>query len=153
MIKNKEPQYHKDLMKKLIYLPLLYCLFVLPACLHSAHVEMPNNEHMEQLLQENPDSLATLLEEKINPNTLSDSDKADYARWLTKTHLKQNRSIMNDTLIHFAAAYYKKTASPYLLDACLLAAKQINWSGAAISQKEQLLNEAMSIAYSRKILQ
>ena len=111
---------------------------------------MPKEESMKQILQENPDSLANVLEEKINPNELSDGDKADYAFWLTKTHVKQNRSLMNDTLIHYAVEYYKKTASPHLLDASLLAVKQINWSDTARFQQEQLLNETMQIAIQQK---
>jgi hypothetical protein len=136
----------KQKMKNLFLLFIPYCLFVLAACQYSTRYKMPEEKDMEQLLQKNPDSLATILEEKINANTLSDSDKANYAFWLTKTHIKQNRSLINDTLIHYAVAYYTKTASPHLLDASLLAAEQINWSDTARRQQEQALNETMQIA-------
>ena len=137
-------------MKKIIILLIPCCLFVLSSCRLSPHNPMPKEESMKQILQENPDSLANVLEEKINPKTLSDGDKADYAFWLTKTHVQQNRSLMNDTLIHYAVEYYKKTASPHLLDASLLAAEQINGSDTARFQQEQLLNETMQIAIQQK---
>ena len=136
-------------MKKSIFLLLFCCLVVLTAC-HSSADKMPKEAVMTQLLQENPDSLAMILEEKINPETLSDSAKADYALWLTKTHVKQNRSLMNDTLIHYAADYYKKTNSPHLLETSILAAAQTNWSDAKRLEQEQMLNETMQIAMQQK---
>ena len=137
-------------MKKFTHLLILHCLFALPACWPSGHSKMPKEELMERLLHEKPDSLALLLEEKVNPCTLSDRDKADYALWLTKTHMMQNRSLINDTLIHCAVEFYRQTASPHLLDACLLAARQINRSGTALSQQKQLLNETLLIAMQQK---
>ncbi|MCL2650653.1 MAG: hypothetical protein FWD60_06465 [Candidatus Azobacteroides sp.] len=136
-------------MRKLIHLFIPCCLFALAAC-NSSHNKMLKEESLEKMLKENPDSLAKVLEEKINLNELSAKDKADYAYWLTKTHEKQRRSLMNDSLIHYAVAYYKKTESPHLLDASLLAADQINWSDTARSQQEHLLNESMQIAIQQK---
>ena len=135
-------------MRKLTLLLIPCCLIALAAC--QPRAKMPKEESMEQLLKDNPDSLAAVLEEKINPNELSEGEKADYAYWLTKTHERQNRSLMNDTLIHYAVACYKKTGSPHLLDASLLAANQVNWSDTARLQQEQLLNETMQIAIQQK---
>jgi len=137
-------------MKKSALLLIPCCLLALAACQPSNKNKMPNKELMEQLLQEKIDSLAIILEETININNLTDEEKADYAFWLTKTHVKQYRSLMNDTLIHYAVEYYKKTESPYFFDASLLAAEQINWSGTALSKQEQLLNETMQIAIQQK---
>ncbi|MDR2146894.1 MAG: hypothetical protein LBE91_10595 [Tannerella sp.] len=136
-------------MKKSTLLLISACLLGFTACRPTVH-EMPKEEVLTRLLRENPDSLANMLEEKINPNMLSDSDKADYAWWLTRTHKRQNRSLMNDTLIHFAVDYYKKTNSSHLLDACLLAAEQINWSDTERLQQKQLLNEALQIAVQKQ---
>ena len=107
---------------------------------------MPDDTLMERLLQESPNSLAMLLEGKINPQKLSDADKADYAFWLTKTHKRQQRSLMNDSLIHFALNYYKETDSPQLLETYLLASEQINWSSLNLPEAIRLLEDALVIA-------
>ena len=136
-------------MRFSVYLSIVFCAFFFIACHPAIKQQMPEEVAMERILQENPDSLANLLEEKINPFILSEEQKADYARWLTKTHLRQQRSLMNDTLIHYSVDYYKKTDSPYLLETYLLAAEQADWSGTDASRKEYILNEALQVAQSR----
>ena len=116
------------------------------ACQSSDKQQMPEETAMERILQENADSLANILENRIDPYLLSDSLKADYARWLTKTHMKQGRSLMNDTLIHFSVDFYKKNNSGHLLETYLLAAEQVDWEKTATPQKEQILNEALQVA-------
>lgn len=56
--------------------------------------KMPDTTFMEELLLKNPDSLAFILEEKINPNSLSGEDSMNYIWWLAKTHERQNRSLI-----------------------------------------------------------
>lgn len=107
--------------------------------------EMPSQDYMKALLEGHPDSLATLLEE-INPMLLSDADKAEYGFWITKTHNKQRRSLINDTLIHYTLDYYRNVNSPRLVETCFLAAKQVNWSMSYPSKTMKLLNEAMQLA-------
>ena len=126
-------------MKHLYFQILVLCfLLSLIACNVSVRSEMPDEALMERLLQEKPDSLAMLLEEGINPLDLPDSVRADYAWWLTTTHEKQQRSLVNDTLIHFAVDYYKAVNSPRLLNAYLLAAEQANWSGTSAALKDSI---------------
>ena len=125
-----------------VSLILIFCTLFLASCRPSVEQQMPDEEAMVRILQENPDSLAYLLEEKIDPLLLSDSLKADYGRWLTNTHSWQGRSLMNDTLIHFSLDYYKKTDSEHLLEAYMLAARQIDWDGTHVSQREQIMKEA-----------
>ena len=110
---------------------------------------MPDEALMEQLLQNNPDSLATLLEDNINLPELRDAQKADYAYWLTKTHQQQHRSLINDTLIHFALDFYKETDSPRLLETYQLAATQLNWAGDLLKKRE-VLEDAVYMAESKK---
>ena len=138
-------------MKHLYFKILVLCsLLSLMACNVSVLSEMPDEALMERLLQEKPDSLAMLLEEGINPLDLPDSVRADHAWWLTTTHEKQRRSLVNDTLIHFAVDYYKSINSPRLLNAYLLAAEQANWSGTSPERKDSILNEALQIAKQQK---
>ena len=109
---------------------------------------MPEELTMWHIIRENSDSLANILE-KINPQLLPDEQKADYGRWLTNTHLWQGRSLMNDTLIHFSLDYYKKTDSEHLLETYMLAAKQIDWDGTHVSQREQIMKEALHVAQAQ----
>lgn len=122
----------------------LYILLV--ACRPDTSFKMPADAFMEELLEKKPDSLAMMLEEWADPQKLSDADKADYAFWLTKAHQKQQRSLVNDTLILFALDYYKRTESPRLLDTYLLAADQVNWSDLNIDGEIRLLEEALQAA-------
>ena len=133
-------------MRFSVILFLLFSTFFFVACQPSVKQQMPDEEIMAGMLQENPDSLANILEEEINPHLLSEAQKADYGRWLVKLHRRQGRSLMNDTLIHFSVDYYKKTDSGHLLETYMVAAEQADWKGTASSEKEQLLNEALQVA-------
>ena len=133
-------------MRFSVSLILLFCMFFFVACQPSGMQQMPEEATMERILQENPDSLANLLEEIINPFMLPEMQKADYARWLTKTHLRQGRSLMNDTLIHYSVEYYKKADYEHLLEAYLLAAEQADWKKVDAPQREQILYEALQCA-------
>lgn len=105
---------------------------------------------MEQLLLQNADSLDAILE-NINPDSLTDEDKAAYGFWLTKTHhSKWGRSMINDTLIYYTIDYYKQNDSPDLTEAYILAAEQANWSEKNNLKSEQLLQDALHVAKSRK---
>lgn len=128
---------------------IVFCTLVLVACRPSGMQQMPEEAALESVLQKNPDSLANILEEEINPHLLSDAQKADYARWLAKAHIRQGRSLMNDTLIHYSVEYYKKTDSEHLLEAHLLAAEQADWKKDDTSQKEHILHEALYVAQAR----
>jgi hypothetical protein len=60
---------------------------------------------------------------------------------------------MNDTLIHFAVDYYKKTDSEHLLETFFLAAEQADWDNTHVSQMVQILQEACvsDFQYYRKL--
>lgn len=133
-------------MRKLSVFLYIICFIILVACKPGTSFKMPAETFMEELLERKPDSLAMILEEVANPLELPDADKADYAFWLTRIHQKQQRSLVNDTLILFTLDYYKKTASPRLPDAYLLAADQVNWSDVNIAGEIRLLEEALRIA-------
>lgn len=138
-------------MKRLVGYFIMFLLICLGSCIKTIDSDiLPNREFMEQLLKQNADSLAAILE-NINPNTLPDEDKAAYGFWLTKAHQsKWGRSLMNDTLIYYTIDYYKRNDSPDLTEAYILAAEQANWSEKDNSKSEQLLQEALHIAKSRK---
>lgn len=136
-------------MGKRIYYYIIGISCILIACQPNMYSDMPEETEMEQLFLNNPDSLAIWLEEKVNLQALSDADKADYAFWLTKTHLKQRRSPVNDSLIFHSLAYYKETQSPRLLETYLLAAQQVDLTPKAVMQ-DSLLTEALHMAEIQK---
>lgn len=136
-------------MKKISGLLFTVCLVLCTACQSAQPPGLPDDALMQHLLQHNPDSLALLLEDHINPPELPDSGKAAYAYWLVKTHQQQYRSLMNDTLILFALDYYKKTDAPRLPDTYLMAASQLNWAGDLLKSR-QLLEEGLLLAAGRK---
>lgn len=136
-------------MGKRIYYCIIGISFILIACQPTIYSDIPQETLMEQLFLNNPDSLAMLLEEKVNPLALSDAGKADYAFWLTKAHQKQQRSLVNDSLIFFSLDYYNTTESPRLLETYLLAAGQVSWTEKAALQ-DSLLTDALQIAVRQK---
>jgi len=129
-------------MKWSLYFSLICLLFV--SCNPVSHQKLPDQEQMEILLEDNPDGLAVLLEEVIDPLKLSEADKADYAFWLANTHVRQHRSLINDTLIHYAVNIYREMQSSRLTEACVLAFNHLRWAGAEPAQQELLLKEALS---------
>lgn len=137
-------------MRTLIFLTIISALFGLTACHANISPELPERSVLEHMLQNNPDSLATLLENEIDPFLLSDADRADYAFWLANAHKKQHRNLINDTLIFYTLDYYTKTDSPDLLKAYLLAADQANSSGKNILDMKRVLEEALHVAESKK---
>lgn len=135
-------------MKQYIYL-LTISVFILSGCKPHTLREMPPAELMEHLLKTNPDSLAGILEDEIDPFLLPDSQRADYGRWITKTHSWQGRSLIYDTLILYSLDYYKKTGSPYLLETYQLASRQSNPLGNDNRDQINLLEEALQVAISQ----
>lgn len=75
-------------MRKQINCAIVGISFIMIACQPSIYSDLPEDTLLEQLYRNNPDSLAILLEEKVNPLELSDAEKAHYAFWLTKAHQK-----------------------------------------------------------------
>jgi len=128
----------------------IFCLLILASCHSASYQELPDDALLGRLLEENPDSLATLLEEEINPFLLSDMERADYGWWLTKTHRRQDRNLINDTLIFYTLDYYKTMDSPRLLDTYLLAAEQINSTGNQLLEKRKVLDKALELSQIKK---
>lgn len=137
-------------MKLLFSLFAAAYLLLFISCDHSSRQTLPDSLILEQLLNENPDSLATILEEEINPFLLSDMERADYGWWLTNAHGKQNRNLINDTLIFYTLNYYKTTGSPRLQETYLLAAEQINSSGRHLLEKRNVLKDALEFSQAKK---
>lgn len=133
-------------MKLFIYSVLLF-LTLATSC--TEQNKLPDETVMQDLLVVNPDSLAYILEETINPDLLSANDKINYTWWLANTHSKQHRSLINDSLIHEVLAYQKQKDSPLLLSTYLLAAEQAR-SERKTFKEESLLNEALSLSKERQ---
>lgn len=90
-----------------------------------------------------PDSAAWLLENKIIPASLTDSDKADYWYLLTLSHLQTQRSTINDSLISYSVQYYKDhNRYDLLFYACRFA----HWQARDKEAKEAFLLEAVAEA-------
>lgn len=134
-------------MKSCINLSVLFALFFLSAC--AEPVNMPDVSVMETLLAENPDSLAYILEEKVNPDLLSHDESMDYIWWLANTRSRQHRSLINDSLIHDVLDEHKKKDSPLLLTTYRLAAQQAESAGDK-TKAEALLYSALALAEEKK---
>lgn len=137
-------------MKLGIYTIVFFFFLHLTSCFYEQTL-LPEDSVMEELLQTNTDSLAFLLEEEIDPRELSDEDKTNYIWWLTNTHKKQYRSLVNDSLIHKVLTHYKETESPRLLETYLLAAEQA-FSIANTQLHESITSEALDVALEQKNL-
>jgi len=137
-------------MKSLFSFPAIFCLLILLSCHSASYQKLPDDALLSRLLEENPDSLATLLEEEINPFLLSDTERADYGWWLTKTHRRQDRNLINDTLIFYTLDYYKTMDSPRLLETYLLAAEQINSTGNQLQEKRKILDKALELSQIKR---
>lgn len=116
-------------MKRIFYLLLIGIAGCLFACHPTPTYPMPEATEAERLLNNHPDSLLDLLEEKISPMALCDSDQAYYWLLLTQAHVRSGRSLVNDSMIHFSVQYYKEKQSSRWPMACIMAADQVNYSG------------------------
>lgn len=131
------------------YLIVSFAL-LLPSCQWGAHeISLPDEVLAERLLREKPDSLAMILEEQIVLSELSDSARAEYGWWITRLHLRQQRSLVNDTLIHYTLDYYQKCQSPRLPLAYGLVAKQVNWSRDKSEEAKPLFLTGVELAEKR----
>lgn len=101
----------------------------------------------QTILEQNPDSAALLLEERIIPVSLTDRDKADYWYLLTFAHIMQGRSLVCDSLVNYSVNYYREHGNTHrLFNACRLAAWQSKWGDRDKQQQEQLWIEAVLVA-------
>lgn len=123
-------------MNRIIYVVLIAITGCLAACHSNSTQPMPTAAEAEQLLNTRADSLASILEEKINPTLLCDSDRAYYWLLLTQAHMRTGRALVNDSMIHFSVQYYKEKQSSRWPIACMMAADQINYSEQ--NKKEQI---------------
>ena len=133
-------------MNRILYFVLFGITGCLCACRPTPTQTMLQALEAEQLLNSRPDSLATLLEEKINPTLLCDSDRAYYWLLLTQAHERTGRALVNDSMIHFSAQYYKEKQSPRWPMACMMAADQVNYSGEKKQEQIQRYCEAVEAA-------
>lgn len=129
---------------------ILLAIIITTSCNNSVDILPFDIAEMQRQIKLNPDSIANILEGEINPFRLSDKDKADYWFLLTQTHLQQERSLINDSLILFSVSYYKKKNSPYLAFACRLAALQLNSLGDKNEEQESYLLQALKVAETQK---
>lgn len=133
-------------MKRIIYLLLIGIAGCLAACRPDSPQPMPEASEAERLLNSRPDSLAAILEDKINPTLLCDSDRAYYWLLLTQAHVRCGRALVNDSMIHFSAQYYKEKQSPRWPMACMMAADQVNYSEQKKQEQIQGYREAVEAA-------
>ncbi len=133
---------------KYIYIIILLAIITI-SCNKGLDILPFNVAEMQKQIELKPDSIADILEEQINPTTLSEKDKADYWFLLTQTHLQQERSLINDSLIHFSVEYYRANNSLYLPSAYRLASHQINSLGNKNTEQENYLLEALEVTENR----
>ncbi|MBD5328890.1 MAG: hypothetical protein HDS03_03205 [Bacteroides sp.] len=94
-------------MKGLIYVATAILIFIVSSCSKSSSKYDKAICNAEKLMQSNPDSAISLLE-TIEPSELMvDSLRAKYHYLKGWGHLRQNRSMIGDSLIVFAHNYYR----------------------------------------------
>ena len=93
-------------MRQALYVILAVIALSIASCSDLAtRVDKEINE-AEKIMQDNPDSAMTMLD-RIDPSYLkADSLRAKYYYLLAFGHMKQNRSMIGDSLIVFAHKYY-----------------------------------------------
>lgn len=133
-------------MKYIVECLFFLLLFVWCSCQYPSQKKFPDEHVLEALIVERPDSVAELLEKYMFPLELPAKEKADYAWWLANAHFRQGRSLVNDSLIHFAVEYYEEVKSPRLTSSYRLAGKQINSTGMYPEEEETFLNKALELA-------
>lgn len=125
---------------------LFICLFLtatlcLIGCNNAANRKIIDEAWKQVYIQ--PDSAAWLLENKIIPASLVDSDKADYWYLLTVSHMQLQRSTINDSLIAYSVQYYKDHNRTDLL---FLACRLAYWQAKDKKRKEAFLQDAVAEA-------
>lgn len=111
---------------------------------------MPSMDRLNAIYNENPDSLAQILEEHVNIEGLSDSLRAEYGWWISLVHDRLNRSLVNDTIIHHTLKYFKKMDSERLPVAYLLAAKQTNSNEINIGKEIEYIKQGWRVAIEKR---
>lgn len=102
----------------------------------------------------NLDSVAWILEERIIPSELPDSDRALYGQLLTFAHLLQERSLVNDSLINYSLDYYKRInrddpASSHLSFTYWLKSVYLSYQSDGGLDRTALLREAIDSSFAR----
>lgn len=121
-----------------LFLTATLCLV---GCSNSANRKVINEAW--KVVYSDPDSAARLLENKIIPASLTDSDKADYWYLLIVNHLQLKRSTINDSLIAYSVQYYKDhNRTDHLFYACRFA----HWQASDKKRKEAFLQDAVAEA-------
>ncbi len=94
-------------MKSSLALLLTFILLSLGSCSRSASYNRQMVDEAERVMQINTDSAMVILE-SIDPSELTaDSTRAKYHYLMAWGHLRQNRSMISDSLISFAHEYYR----------------------------------------------
>ena len=132
-------------MKNTVVLTLSILTLVLSGCHRPSDSEILRQAWSR--IEARPDSVVRLLEEEIQPSSLSEEEKAAYWYLLTLGHTMQGRSLINDSLINFSVEYYRKQPNPHrLFNACRFAAWQARSDDRYKVRQEQLWLEALSVA-------
>lgn len=132
-------------MKDIIYICSLLIALILISC-EIQVAPFPDHEVAEALLEDDPDSLAVWLEEKIDPALLPDSLKAEYGWWITRLHNRQKRSLMNDSIIQYTLRYFEEINSPRLSYTYVLAGMQKNWAGDKSKEEIEYIKKGWQLA-------
>lgn len=102
--------------------------------------------HAEKAIKIYPDSVQYILSEIKFPERLNPSEKADYWRLSSLSHLLTNKAMTDDSLIVFSLQYYKEHhIVEYLSQSYQLAAMYYHWQENAVMY-HKTLTEGLSFA-------
>lgn len=124
-------------------------LFHLTACHPTSDGQIL--KEAQAIIETAPDSALFLLEERLDPSSLEEADKALYWFLTTAAHVYKGSSLVNDSMINYSVEYYRKINEPNrLFNALRFAAWQIHSGSKDKKRQEGLWLEALSIAEELK---
>ncbi|MDE6410232.1 MAG: helix-turn-helix transcriptional regulator [Muribaculaceae bacterium] len=93
-------------MKNLLYLIISAALLCVASCSRSSSQYNKSIDEAERIMDVNADSAMAILDEIDPSNLKEDSLRAKYHYLLAFGHMRQNRSMIGDSLVSFAHKYY-----------------------------------------------
>ncbi len=93
-------------MKSIIFVILTLLIFLAVSCSHSSSNQNRQLDEIESLMVTNKDSVMSKLDAIDSSELVVDSLRAKYYYLKSWGHMRQNRSMIGDSLISFAHNYY-----------------------------------------------
>ena len=132
-------------MRKVLFIILSAVLMTLAASCGQSRVSR-SLSHVEEIMEEHPDSALAILDSLPAAELRSDADRALHALLLTQAQIKNGYTVDSDTLIRRATAYYSdRDPSPRLMKSLFYDAK-VKFNSSRLSEAIVPALEARDLA-------